>query len=311
MSTPPPPDFGPAAVARLGRPLAPRSAEAPILCTLVYVQGGVGHLRADGIETPLAAGDVVVLAPNASIDERGLSTLEGYLVDVGECVLGRTWTDADPTIIASVHFLSRWRAGEPAEYGPVVRLSPEERVEWDGRLGRVARELAGRAPGYADVVRAELAVLLIDYARRVAELRGDRGRASRRPLVGDVLRFIDANYHRPIALADVAKAVGRSRAYLTQLVRRETGRTVGEWIQVRRMTEARRLLQTTDRDGADVARAVSFTDPSYFIRLFQRYHGATPAEWRAAHRLDGVPPKYTRTRAPRGRSDRSADRVTT
>ena len=285
------------------------------MCTLVYVQSGAGDLRADGIETPLATGDVVVLAPRTQLDERGLSTLQGYLVDVGERALGMTWMDADPAITASVHFLSRWPGGEPLGHGPVVRLSSEECAEWDARLERITRELARRAPGYADVLRADLAVLLIDYARRVGELHGElhghRGRAGPRPLVGEVLRFIDANYRRPIALADVAKAVGRSRAYLTQLVRRETGRTVGEWIQVRRMTEARRLLQSTDRDGADVARAVSFTDPSYFIRLFQRYHGATPAEWRAAHRPHGVAPEYTRTRAPRGRSDRSADQVTT
>ncbi len=76
------------------------------------------------------------------------------------------------------------------------------------------------------------------------------------------------------------------------------------------MTEARRLLRTTDRGGADVARAVSFTDPSYFIRLFQRYHGATPAEWRAAHRQDGSAPETRPTRTRRERSDTSADRAT-
>jgi AraC-like DNA-binding protein len=32
-----------------------------------------------------------------------------------------------------------------------------------------------------------------------------------------------------------------------------------------------------------IAERVGYADPSHFIRMFRREHGATPAAWRAAH----------------------------
>jgi AraC-like DNA-binding protein len=107
-----------------------------------------------------------------------------------------------------------------------------------------------------------------------------------RRLITDALRFIDDNYRRPITLADVAKAVKRSRAYLTDLMHRDTGQTVGAWITERRMAEARRLLLETDMDIARIARSVTFLDGPYFRRLFKRMHGMPPGEWRAARRRE-------------------------
>ena len=64
--------------------------------------------------------------------------------------------------------------------------------------------------------------------------------------------------------------------HLTTVMRRRTGRTVGEWIIERRMAEARRLLAETDLPVREVARLVGVADPGYFSRT----HGASPRKWR-------------------------------
>jgi YesN/AraC family two-component response regulator len=100
------------------------------------------------------------------------------------------------------------------------------------------------------------------------------------PQLSEVFRFIEDNYHRPITLSDVAVAVGYSSAYLTNLVRRQTGQTVQNWIIERRMSAARSLLLETDRKVEEIATKVGYHCAVHFFRQFRQHHGTTPQAWR-------------------------------
>lgn len=104
------------------------------------------------------------------------------------------------------------------------------------------------------------------------------------PPLREVFRFIEANYHRAIALGDVAQAVGYSPAYLTSLTRRQTGQTVQRWIIERRMAAARSLLLETDQVVEQIATQVGYHNAVHFFRQFRQRHGTTPQAWRSAHR---------------------------
>lgn len=109
------------------------------------------------------------------------------------------------------------------------------------------------------------------------------------PLLSNVFRFIETNYQQSISLREVAEAVGRSPAYLTDLVRRETGKTVLNWIIERRMAEARRLLLETEHSVEWIAEAVGYFDRRHFSRQFLRFHDATPHTWRRANQSKSIP----------------------
>jgi YesN/AraC family two-component response regulator len=100
------------------------------------------------------------------------------------------------------------------------------------------------------------------------------------PQLSEVFRFIEDNYYRPITLSDVAVAVGYSSAYLTNLVRRQTGQTVQNWIIERRMAAARLLLLETDRKVEEIATKVGYHCAVHFFRQFRQHHGTTPQAWR-------------------------------
>jgi len=100
------------------------------------------------------------------------------------------------------------------------------------------------------------------------------------PKLNDVFQFIEANYQQPITLCDVAQAVDYSPAYLTDLVRRQTGKTVNQWIVERRIAEARRLLLDTTQTANEIALLVGYQNEAHFFRQFRQYHGTTPQVWR-------------------------------
>lgn len=107
------------------------------------------------------------------------------------------------------------------------------------------------------------------------------------PQLSEVFHFIEANYHQSITLCNVAEAVGYSPAYLTSLVRRQTGQTVNRWIVERRMAEACSLLRETNKSVDGIAEIVGYLSAGHFFRQFRQYHGTTPQAWRNAQRTGG------------------------
>lgn len=99
-----------------------------------------------------------------------------------------------------------------------------------------------------------------------------------------VFHFIATHYQYSISLCDVAKAVGYSPAYLTDLVRRETGQTVNQWIIKYRLTKASSLLLETDRSVSQIAETVGYQNINYFFRQFRQCYGTTPRAWRESQR---------------------------
>ena len=103
-------------------------------------------------------------------------------------------------------------------------------------------------------------------------------------LLSQVFKFIEVNYNQPIALRDVAQAVGYSGAYLTDLVHRQTGKTVNDWIVEHRMVAAQTLLLETDQCVNQIAEAVGYQNEGHFFRQFRQYHDTTPRAWRKIQR---------------------------
>lgn len=96
----------------------------------------------------------------------------------------------------------------------------------------------------------------------------------------EVFNFIEAHYHESIGLKDVAQAVGYSSAYLTDLVKRQTGKTVNRWIIRRRMVAAERLLIKSEQSIEQIAESIGYLSPGHFFRQFRQHYQTTPSAWR-------------------------------
>lgn len=104
------------------------------------------------------------------------------------------------------------------------------------------------------------------------------------PRLSKVFEFIELNYHQSISLKEVAQAVGYSSAYLTDLVRKLTGKTVNDWIIERRILQACTLLLSTNDSVNQIALEVGYQNINHFYSQFRKYHSTTPHAWREAQR---------------------------
>ena len=262
--------------------------------SVIYVDAGCGSCRVNGATVHLAPGELIWLPPGFVWEPIRLADA-GYwhLSCSPEALAGAMAAAAGLERLFPSGMLSAGR--ETSVSWRKFRFAPNDGMLWGLRLERLAHELAHPRLGGAVAASAILQLLLIDVAR-VAQKALAATSSERSPLVESAAAFIEKKFTAPISLADVSRAVGRSPSYLTELVRRETGQTVLQWIIARRMDEACVLLLSTELCVKDICTKIGYDDPGHFIRQFRRARGYTPQSWRDLQR--GAPALRARRTLP-------------
>ena len=81
-----------------------------------------------------------------------------------------------------------------------------------------------------------------------------------------------------------AERLNISTSRMMNIVRRLSGRTVLQWINLRALLQAKALLVYSDKTVSEVALAVGMADSNYFSRFFHSETGFTPTEYRQNQR---------------------------
>jgi len=100
-----------------------------------------------------------------------------------------------------------------------------------------------------------------------------------RTVRGRIVDYVDRNFSKPLSLKTMAYDFGVSAAYLGQAFKRETGKSFSSYVNEQRVTEAIRLLRTTDLRANEIARRVGFSDPNYFYTVFRKITGHYVSEF--------------------------------
>lgn len=83
-----------------------------------------------------------------------------------------------------------------------------------------------------------------------------------------------------LSLEKVADEFQITSTYLSYVIKEQTGVSYKKYLTELRIEEAKRLLRETDMRIIDVSDQTGYNDVSYFIKVFQRYTGMTPAKFR-------------------------------
>lgn len=85
-------------------------------------------------------------------------------------------------------------------------------------------------------------------------------------------------------LDDIAEKMGISPTYLSRLFSKEKGMPLQEYVLKVRVDRAANLLTYSDSSIAEIGDYVNFPSQSYFGRVFKKYTGLTPKQYRNAHK---------------------------
>lgn len=96
-------------------------------------------------------------------------------------------------------------------------------------------------------------------------------------------RFISLlmeNYREKHTVGFYAERMHFTPQYLTEIVKRQTGRTVNDFIFEMLYCEARNLLNVSDASVQQIAEELNFSDQAAFSKFFKRRSGMSPLEFR-------------------------------
>ena len=94
------------------------------------------------------------------------------------------------------------------------------------------------------------------------------------------LRYIHSAYHTELRIPELAKMENLSHSRYIALFREQTGLSPTAYLIGLRMRIACELLQTTDLSIGQIALTVGYSDAHFFSKLFKKYVGSSPKQYR-------------------------------
>ena len=160
-------------------------------------------------------------------------------------------------------------------------------------LLRKAAEQGGVHPMQIDKLSSLYAAkieLMSDY-KKVAELMREifsgycrsvqkHSTANYSPIVKKAVLIIETDISAELTLSELAKKQEVSSGYLATIFKKETGKTVSEYIRFKRIEYAKYLLKTTELQVQTIALHCGIMDIQYFSKQFKKETGKTPKEYR-------------------------------
>ena len=160
-------------------------------------------------------------------------------------------------------------------------------------LLRKAAEQGGVHPAYLDRVSSDFAIkieqmsLASEFSSMMHEIFVGYCRLVRKhsikrysPVVQKTVLLIDSDLSAPLTLSTLAAAQGLSEGYLATVFKRETEKTISEYVREKRMKHAAHLLTTTSLQIQTIALHCGIMDVQYFTKQFKKHTGKTPKEYR-------------------------------
>lgn len=124
------------------------------------------------------------------------------------------------------------------------------------------------------------AVTALETESETSISNGTETSSIKNKVICDVIAYIDIHYLSDITLTDIAEHFFLSKEHLSRLFKKETGQNLFSYIMQLKLTEAKRLLQTTDLTLDDIAYHLSFSNGNYFSKVFKKNCGLSPSEYR-------------------------------
>ncbi len=106
-------------------------------------------------------------------------------------------------------------------------------------------------------------------------------------VIARACQHLESHSEDPLDLAALERITGYGRARLFALFKQSTGLAPNDYLQRFRLKKALELLGSTHLPITQIAHSLGYSSSQYFSKVFRKYEGRTPREWRASTRKNG------------------------
>lgn len=108
--------------------------------------------------------------------------------------------------------------------------------------------------------------------------------ANARSKIQMAVGYIQEHFGENLTVNDLAEHYGMSPNYFSSMFKKEMSRSAVNYITELRINQARELLYHSELSVVDISKKVGYEDSQYFFRVFKKYLGMTPLQYREESR---------------------------
>lgn len=168
-----------------------------------------------------------------------------------------------------------------------LHLSEKEQVKLKGIIDDIEVELSQNIDKHSKVLIVSAIELLLNYTNRYYDRQFITRTESNKDVVGQFESVLSAYFEsdklQKLGFPSVkylAEQVRLSPNYLSDLLKKETGKNASELIQYHTIELAKDKLLSTTLSVSEIAYNLGFEYPQYFSKMFKKKTGLSPAEYR-------------------------------
>lgn len=130
----------------------------------------------------------------------------------------------------------------------------------------------------------ELCAWLVSMLERMMDAIKQNRQYPSSVLLGAALKYMQEHLHEDISRDDVADVACLSPSHFSRVVKQTFGHSFTDLLARMRVEKSRELLSRTEKSLIRICLDCGFSDQSYFTKVFQKYTGRTPGEYRRSQR---------------------------
>lgn len=120
--------------------------------------------------------------------------------------------------------------------------------------------------------------LLFSYMKELPEApAGDEKNIQR---IKTMLSFMQEHYKEKLTLEDIASSVNICKSECCRFFKKHTSTTIFDYLLSFRVEQSLGLLTGTEYSITQIAEMAGFSDSCYYTKIFKKYKGCTPREFR-------------------------------
>ncbi|MBO5702136.1 MAG: helix-turn-helix transcriptional regulator [Clostridia bacterium] len=240
---------------------------------LLFLRGH-GEIRIEGRLYTFGEGDMIILSPS----ELHRSTIaddtvfERISLHVSENILNGFGSDGLEIFTA---FNER-----PRGIGNIIRADRLREIGGDRLMKDILAHASGSGRTDPILLRCKT-IELLSVINEALDLREETDEAPsiENELVLEILQFLNTHYCEDISLSDVANKFYHSKYHVCHLFREQVGVTVHDYLVLRRIRLVNDLI-CRGIPAAEACYTAGFGNYSNFFRLYKKYTGMTPAQFK-------------------------------
>jgi AraC-like DNA-binding protein len=131
---------------------------------------------------------------------------------------------------------------------------------------------------------ADLSAWLVSMLERIMDAIKEQRAYPNTVLLTNALQYMEQHLSENMSRDDAAMAACMSPSHFSRLMKEKLGRSFTELINQMRTDKSKELLRRTDLSIVEICMECGFNDQSYFTKVFEKYTGKTPREYRLTAR---------------------------